>query len=78
MKRSEMIAILRDALYKHCVIEYNDIMDGDSDISKILDEIEEAGMLPPAMDFYFEKECSKEELDYSIYDFRFEWEPEDE
>jgi hypothetical protein len=67
MKRSEMIKKINKAFKK-----------SDYDAESVLDLIEGLGMLPPAMDFYFEKECSKEELDYSIYDFRFEWEPEDE
>lgn len=68
MKRSEMIKVLRDSIYRHLVIEYNDIMDGDSDISNVLDAIEEAGMLPP------EREIPKGPFEL----YECSWESEDE
>ena len=71
MKRSEMIKILRDALYKHCVYEYNDIADSDSDISGVLSIIEKAGMLPPFSNHAFFTDgdnANRKHITYRVWD----------
>ena len=47
MKRSEMIKIIRDSLYKHITIDWNDISDDDDSIGALLKDLEDAGMIPP-------------------------------
>jgi hypothetical protein len=68
MKRSEMIELISDYLYSTCGVQCT------GDETKLLDLIEEAGMLPPKS---LVTVCMKK-TKVAGYSLLFEWEDEDE
>ena len=62
MKRSEMITILEDALYEYtdCGSSCCNLGINNKALSKILEKLEGAGMLPPEREEYAKLEWDKE------------------
>lgn len=76
MKKSEVISIIQFYLYDNVVDD--DLSKLHSDAERILEKLEEAGMLPPSF------KCNDDEghmsvddlIDCANIDGNFEWEPE--